>query len=97
MSALLGVALWTLLAGHAPDRARASAARRPRNGEELALLAARIALAAAFAALLVHTIGYAGYLTDPLTWALLAIGGALAVQTGPLRRCRPRCQRAFDV
>jgi hypothetical protein len=43
---------------------------------------ARIAIAAAFGALLVHTIGYAGYLTDPLTWALLAAGAALAVQTG---------------
>ena len=42
---------------------------------------ARIAIAAAFGALLVHTIGYAGYLTDPLTWALLAVGAALAVQT----------------
>ena len=40
--------------------------------------AARIAIAAAFAALLAHTIGYAGFLTDPLTWALLAVGSALA-------------------
>ena len=33
---------------------------------------------AAFCALLVHTIGYAGYLTDPITWVLLAVGAALA-------------------
>ena len=41
-----------------------------------------MAILAGFGALLLHTIGYAGYLTDPLTWTLLAIGGALAVQTG---------------
>ena len=40
-----------------------------------------MAIAAAFSALLVHTIGYAGYLTDPLTWALLAVGTALVVET----------------
>ena len=34
------------------------------------------------AALLVHTIGYAAYLTDPLTWALLAVGGVLAAEVG---------------
>jgi hypothetical protein len=37
-----------------------------------------MALLAAFAALLVHTIGYGGFLTDPLTWALLAVGAALS-------------------
>ena len=44
--------------------------------------AARIGIAAAFIALLVHTIGYAAYLTDPLTWALLAVGGVLAAEVG---------------
>jgi O-antigen ligase len=38
----------------------------------------RTAIAAAFLALLLHTMLYAGFLEDPLTWALLAIGGALA-------------------
>ncbi len=78
---LLAVALWTLLSGMR-RLAPGFHGMAPSEGEELALLAARIAIAAAFAGLLVHTIGYAGYLTDPLTWALLAIGGALAVQTG---------------
>lgn len=41
-------------------------------------VATRAGLAAAFVALLVHTVGYAGYLTDPLTWALLAVAGSLA-------------------
>lgn len=43
---------------------------------------ARAAVFAAYAALLVHTVSYAGYLDDPATWALLAIGWGLAF------RCR---------
>jgi len=38
----------------------------------------RIAIAAAFAALVLHTWTYADFLEDPFTWALLAIGIALA-------------------
>jgi O-antigen ligase len=38
----------------------------------------RAYVAAAFVALLVHTMLYAAFLEDPLTWALLAIGTALA-------------------
>jgi len=40
----------------------------------------RIALAACFAALVLHTWAYADFLEDPFTWALLAIGVALARQ-----------------
>jgi O-antigen ligase len=39
----------------------------------------RVAVAAAFVALTFHTELYADFLEDPLTWTLLAIGGALAV------------------
>jgi O-antigen ligase len=38
----------------------------------------RIALAACFVALLLHTWTYADFLEDPFTWAILAIGVALA-------------------
>jgi O-antigen ligase len=38
----------------------------------------RIAIAACFAALVLHTWTYADFLEDPFTWALLAIGLALA-------------------
>ena len=41
-------------------------------------VAARAALAAAFVALAAHTWMYAAFLEDPTTWALLAIGAALA-------------------
>ncbi|HEX2104906.1 MAG TPA: O-antigen ligase family protein [Solirubrobacteraceae bacterium] len=40
---------------------------------------ARAGVAAAFAALLGHTILYAAFLEDPMAWTLLAVGTALAV------------------
>jgi O-antigen ligase len=43
--------------------------------------AARAAIAAAFTALVVHTLLYAAFLEDPLTWTLLGIGTALAAGT----------------
>ncbi|HWD10829.1 MAG TPA: O-antigen ligase family protein [Solirubrobacteraceae bacterium] len=46
----------------------------------------RIALAACFVALVLHTWAYADFLEDPFTWAILAIGVALARQE---RRARP--------
>jgi len=39
---------------------------------------ARVVIAAAFAALVVHTIFYAAFLEDPTAWVLLAAGAALA-------------------
>ncbi len=39
----------------------------------------RSGIAAAFAALVVHTLVYAAFLEDPLAWALLAVGSAVAV------------------
>jgi O-antigen ligase len=41
---------------------------------------ARAAVAAAFTALVVHTLLYAAFLEDPLTWTLLGIGTALAAR-----------------
>jgi len=40
--------------------------------------AARAAVLAAFVALLVHTLSYAGFIEDPITWVLLALGASLA-------------------
>ncbi len=45
----------------------------------------RIAIAAAFAALVLHTWTYADFLEDPTTWALLGIGVALARADAPSR------------
>jgi O-antigen ligase len=55
----------------------------------------RVAVAACFAALVLHTWTYADFLEDPLTWTLLGIGVAWARQGGlsagsPLTRARPR-------
>lgn len=41
-------------------------------------VAARAAVLAAFVALLVHTLAYAGFFEDPITWVLLAVGASLA-------------------
>jgi O-antigen ligase len=44
---------------------------------------ARAAVAAAFVALVAHTLLYAAFLEDPLAWALLALGTALAPAAEP--------------
>jgi O-antigen ligase len=46
------------------------------------IVPARAAVAAAFVALLAHTMMYASFLEDPLAWTLLAVGTALATAAG---------------
>jgi O-antigen ligase len=72
--ALLIAALWTMGFG--------LFARPP----PAAGIAARAAVLAAFVALLVHTMAYAGFFEDPITWVLLAVGLSFAkapVRDGP--------------
>jgi O-antigen ligase len=45
----------------------------------------RMVVLAAFCGLLLHTMLYAAFLEDPLTWSLLGIGTALAAGAGPPR------------
>jgi O-antigen ligase len=66
--ALVVVALWTMTSG----------IRGPPS------MPARAAVLAAFVALLVHTMAYAGFFEDPITWVLLAVGASLAA-TPPIR------------
>jgi O-antigen ligase len=81
--ALLAAILWTIFSGMRAIAPGLGAVFRPlRAGDRVELGPTRIAIAAAFCALLVHTIGYAAYLTDPLTWALLAVGAVLAAEAG---------------
>jgi putative inorganic carbon (hco3(-)) transporter len=54
-------------------------------GRGAGLSVARSAVAAAFLTLLFHTLVYAAFLEDPLTWALLGIGTALAAAAAPRR------------
>jgi hypothetical protein len=44
---------------------------------------ARAAVAAAFVAIVVHTLLYAAFLEDPLVWALLAVGAGLGLAPDP--------------
>lgn len=65
---LLGLLLYVLLLVAALFTLLLDAGRSPP----------RIAIAACFVALLLHTMAYADFLEDPFTWALLGIGVALA-------------------
>jgi hypothetical protein len=55
---------------------------RVRGGSPGVADIAAAAVAAAFCALVLHTLVYAAFLEDPLSWALLALAGALAAQAG---------------
>lgn len=55
---------------------------------------ARAAIAAMVIALIVHTMGYAAFLEDPVLWVLLAVGGSLATGTGAPVPRKPRVPRA---
>ena len=54
------------------------------EGDTPSLPIARATVLAAFVALLVHTMAYAGFYEDPITWVLLAVGASLAAV--PVRR-----------
>ena len=65
--------------GPAPHADRASAEAGA------ALLVSRMAVLATFVALLVHTMSYAGFFEDPITWVLLAAGASLAARVSACR------------
>jgi len=67
---LLGLALYTALVLAALWTMAGGLARR--------LSVARAAVLATFVALLVHTMAYAGFFEDPITWVLLALGVSFA-------------------
>jgi O-antigen ligase len=73
-AALLAVAFATLLAGLG-DVVPGISGRGPPRDE--VTVVARVAVLAAFTGLVLHTFAYAAFLTDPIAWALLAIGAAL--------------------
>ncbi len=79
-AALLLAALWTM--GRGMLRGEDSATSG--NGRPGTRFIGRAAVLAAFAALLVHTMAYAGFYEDPITWVLLAaavsLGAAPAIR-----------------
>jgi O-antigen ligase len=87
--ALIAAALWTMTSGirgpptTATEGESENGASLPRP-QDSPSVAARAAVLAAFVALLVHTMAYAGFFEDPITWVLLAVGASLAA--GPAVR-----------
>jgi O-antigen ligase len=65
--------------------------RLRRESEPGARLLGRMVVAAAFAALVFHTLLYADFLEDPIAWTLLGIG--IALRRGPPRARGTRPQR----
>ena len=75
--ALLAVAFWVLVHRIAP--LMPGVIRGPPDTETPDWFrVGRAAMLATFAALIVHSLSYAGFFVDPITWVLLAIGAALA-------------------
>jgi putative inorganic carbon (hco3(-)) transporter len=65
--ALVAAALWTM-----------ASSLRPSRQDPPATTISRAAILATFVALLVHTMAYAGFFEDPITWVLLAASASLA-------------------
>jgi O-antigen ligase len=92
---LVVAALWRLFARVGDPASGSRGARTLRTRAPVTSAAdrsgtvARAAVAAAFAALLVHTLLYAAFLEDPLSWALLALGTGLAAAATPVPEPEP--------
>ena len=67
--ALVVVSLWTMAAG---------LWSRTTGRDPPYVFIARAGVLAAFVALLIHTMAYAGFFQDPITWVLMAVGASLA-------------------
>jgi O-antigen ligase len=82
--ALMAAALLVLLA-----ELRIGLRRALRAGPPGITWVAAAAVAAAYVALVLHTLVYAAFLEDPLTWTLLAAGGALLMSRTGVRSAVP--------
>ena len=78
---VLAVSAWTLF-GSISAVAPGLGGSLPRGLEPASRVQARIALAGAFCLIFAHTMGYAGFFTDPLTWAILAVAASLTGRKG---------------
>jgi O-antigen ligase len=75
-AALVLTALWTMATNLRTPLSDLSAS--PATGPARQQRIARAAVLATFTALMVHTMAYAGFFEDPITWVLLATGASLA-------------------
>jgi putative inorganic carbon (hco3(-)) transporter len=86
--ALVVVALWTMTTGIRRTQMATEGESCGRGKlapfSDSPSVAPQAAVLAAFVALLVHTMAYAGFYEDPITWVLLAVGASLAA-TPPVR------------
>jgi O-antigen ligase len=100
--ALIVVALWTMSSGLRgsmpglanPPPAGGTGGAAPPPGRSS--FVARAAILAAFVALLVHTMAYAGFFEDPITWVLLAIGASLAAAPAARDHAAPAAPAVRD-
>ena len=77
--AVLAVAVAALASGIRPfTPGLRSGGGADREGDGRVIAIARVATLAALVAMIVHSLSYAAFFTDPITWTLLAIGAALA-------------------
>jgi hypothetical protein len=82
-AALVVTALWTMASGLGRFRPAGPVAGASHPYDfAVAQFVARAAVLATFVALLVHTMAYAGFYEDPITWVLLAVGVSLAAESG---------------
>jgi O-antigen ligase len=77
-AALLIVALWTMTHNLTWGEGRGVPRRQAGGTPTSPHTIARAAVLASFVALLTHTMAYAGFYEDPITWVLLAVGASLA-------------------
>lgn len=83
---VVGVAFAALATGlrrFAPGLARGGGGLTEPDG--VVVGTARVAIFAALAAMFVHSLSYAAFFTDPITWVLLTVGMALARPLPPAR------------
>ena len=73
---VVGLAAYAALLDHSAMDDGVPACVRARSAPPAAGLAARAAVLAAFVALLVHTMAYAGFFEDPIAWVLMAAGAS---------------------
>jgi O-antigen ligase len=74
---VLGLAAYLFLLFSAFELVFGGLKRTLRRRPATVVLVARCVVAASFCALLLHTLVYAAFLEDPLTWTLLAMAAAL--------------------